>query len=242
MSEYLGIITWNVKGDLATSSSAGERVDDLSRVLDELASKPGWPVHFICLQETSGNDGALKDHLEAEGYTCHTLREGNGQGDSYVFAAAPNSGFTFDAAPVQCLFQYQSLSGSPLRYPASAQLTRASDGLKAAVYTYHASLDGGLVEGLEKCSAFAENTAKSGQVDYVLVAGDLNITSESTIFISRLGRYVKFMGQIFPQFAGVSHHLDHVMCYPDVGLRNIRGVSYHTTSDHELLYARIEIG
>lgn len=242
MSEYLGIITWNVKGDLATSSSAGDREDDLQNVLDELASEPDKPVHFICLQETSGNDGALKDYLETEGYTCHTLREGNGQGDSYVFAAAPSSGFTFDAAPVQCLFQYRSPTGSPLRYPAAAQLTRASDGLTVAVYTYHASLDGGLVEGLEKFSEFAGNTAAGGKVHYVLAAGDFNITTESEVFVPRLGKDVKFMGQIFPGFVGVSHRLDHVMCYPDVGLRNIRGDAYHTTSDHKLLYARIKIG
>lgn len=94
MSEYLGVITWNVKGDLSTSSTADRRVQDLNGVLAKLAGKREQPVDFICLQETSGNSGALKKALEDAGYTCYALREGDGQGDYYVFAAS--SDFTFD--------------------------------------------------------------------------------------------------------------------------------------------------
>lgn len=241
MSEYLGVITWNVKGDLATSGTASQRQRDLTAVLTELADNGNHPVDFICLQETSGSQGALKTMLENAGYTCYALREGNGQGDYYVFAVSPDSGFTFDGPPQQCLFPYQSPSGSPLRYPAVAELTRASDGLKVAVYTYHASLDGGLVEGLEKCSELAVTAAGSREFDYVLVAGDLNITKSYRIFDLDLEEEVYLLDRIFPDFAGVSEGLDHVFCWPDLG-DGIIGGHFITSSDHKLLYSQFEIG
>lgn len=241
MSEDLGVITWNVRGDLATSGTASQRVQDLSAVLAELTGTGRHPVDFICLQETSGSQGALKLMLENAGYTCYALREGDGQGDYYVFAVSPDSGFTFDAPPKQCLFPYKSPSGSPLRYPAVAELTRASDGLKVAVYTYHASLDGGLVEGLEKCSEFAVAAAGSGEFDYVLVAGDLNITKGYRVFDLELEKEVYLLDRIFPDFAGVSENLDHALCWPDLG-SGINGGHFTTSSDHKLLYGQFEIG
>lgn len=240
MSEYLGVITWNVKGDLSTSGTAGQRVQDLNGVLAELAGMREQPVDFICLQETSGNNGALKKALEDAGYTCYALREGDGQGDYYVFAASP--GFTFDGPPEQCLFEYESPSGSPLRYPAVAKLTRVSDGLKVAVCTYHASLDGGLLEGLVKCSEFAVDAAESRDFNYVLVAGDLNITTGYRLFDPDLGKEVYLLNRLFQGFAGVSENLDHAFCRPDLGLRNIDGGHFATSSDHELLYGRFKIG
>lgn len=242
MSKYLGVITWNVKGDLSTSGTAGRRVQDLTTVLASLANNGNHPVDFICLQETSSSSqGALMGMLQNAGYACYALREGNGQGDYYVFAVSPNSGFTFDGPPAQCLFTYESSSGSPLRYPAVAELSRASDGLKVALYTYHASLDGGLVEGLEKCSEFAVGAAGSGKFSYVLVAGDLNITTTYQVFDPNLGKNVYFLKRLFPKFAGVSENLDHVLCWPDLK----SGISVNhfiTSSDHELLYGQFKIG
>ncbi len=242
MSEYLGVISWNVRGDLSTSDTAGQRAQDLSGVLAELAKAPEHPVDFICLQETSGDCGVLKKVLEDAGYTCYTLHEEDGRGDYYVFATSPGSGFTFDTPPEQCLFEYESSSGSPLRYPAVAKLTRASDGLKVAVYTYHASLDGGLLEGLEKCSGFAGEAAKSGKFNYILVAGDLNVTIGSHFYDPDSEKEVYFLTELFQDFAGVSEHLDHVICCPDLGLDNICGISFKTSSDHGLLYGRFKIG
>ncbi len=241
MSKDLGIITWNVRGDLSTSGTASRRVQDLKEVLAELTGTGKHPVDFICLQETSGSQGALNAMLVNAGYTCHALREGDGQGDYYVFAVSPNSGFTFDAPPKQCLFSYSSHSGSPLRYPAVAELTRASDGLKVAVYTCHASLDGGLVEGLEKFSKFAVAAAGSGKFDYVLVAGDLNITKGYRIFDFELDEEVYLLDRIFPDFAGVSENLDHVLCWPDLD-SGINGGHFTTSSDHKLLYGQFDIG
>jgi len=236
MSKYLNVITWNVRGDLSTSGSAGQRVADLGGVLAE------QPVDFICLQETSGDNGALKKSLEDAGYACYALREGNGEGDYYVFAVSPGSGFTFDGPPEQCLFPYESPTGSPLRYPAVAKLARASDGLRVAVYTYHASLDGGLLEGLVKCSELAVGAAGSKAFNYVLVAGDLNVTADSRVFDPDLGKEVNLLNRLFKGFAGVSEHLDHAFCWPDLGFRKISSKDYVTSSDHELLYARFQIG
>lgn len=238
----MGVITWNVKGDLSTSDTAAQRIQDLNRVLADLANSQESPVDFICLQETSGNAGALKMMLEGMGYTCYVLQEGWGRGSYYVLATSPTSGFTFDVPPEQCLFQYRSPSGSPLRYPAVARLTRAWDNLKVAVYTYHASLDGGLLEGLQKCSEFATNAARSGNFRYVLVAGDLNVTENDQMADPFLRRNVYIMRQIFRGFAGVSENLDHALCWPDLGRRNISGYNYETSSDHALLYGRFKIG
>lgn len=242
MSEYLGVITWNVKGDLSASGTADQRVRDLNGILAELADMREQSVDFICLQETSGNNGALKEALEDAGYTCYALREGDGQGDYYVFATSADSGFAFDGPPEQCLFEYESPSGSPLRYPAVAKLTRVSDGLKVAVYTYHASLDGGLLEGLVKCSSFAVDAAESGDFNYVLVSGDLNVTTGYRLFDPDLGKEVYLLNRLFQGFAGVSENLDHAFCWPDLGLRNIDGSHFTTSSDHKLLYGRFKIG
>ncbi len=241
MSKYLSIITWNVRGDLSTSGTAGQRVQDLNGAFAKLTNMHEPPADFICFQETSGDNGVLKRELERAGYACYALREGNGQGDYYVIATSPDSGFTFDAAPKQLLFEYKFPSGSPLRYPCMAKLTRAADGLKVAVYTYHASLDGGLLEGLTKCSEFAVDAANGGDFNYVLVAGDLNVTKDQRIFDLNTGKEVYLLKRLFQGFAGVSEKLDHVFCWPDLGLRNISGWHFGTSSDHELLYSKFKI-
>lgn len=239
MSKYLSIITWNVRGDLSTSGTASRRVADLDGVMAKLKRMGEPPVDLICLQETSGDGGSLKAALERAGYTCHALREGKEEGDHYVFAAG--SGFAFDEVPRQLLFEYKSPSGSPLRYPSMARLTRAADGLKAAVFTYHASLGGGLTEGLAMCSSFAEDAAQSGVFNYVLAAGDLNVTTDEQVFDPKLGRDVPLLKRLFPGFAGVSEKLDHIFCWPDLGLRKISGYRFGTSSDHELLYGKFKI-
>lgn len=240
MSDFLDIITWNVRGDLP-GDTGDERVKDLAGVFADLKKKQTSLVDFICLQETSGENGALKVELEKAGYRCRVVQEGNGQGDYYVFATAPGSSFTFDDSPRQCLFKYESPSGSPLRYPAEAMLTGRAYDMKVAVFTYHASLDGGLVEGLMKCSEFAVDATESSEFDVVLVAGDLNITEDDQIFDTDLGKDVNFIKRLFKGFAGVSNHLDHILCWPDLGLRRIKGYNYETSSDHNLLYGRFEI-
>ena len=240
MGEYLGVITWNVRGDRAAQTAA-QRVQDLQGVLTQLAGKPDYPVDLLCLQETSGHQGGLMAALTGAGWACQTLREGNGRGDSYVFALSPGSGLAFAEAPQSCLFTYQSPTGSPLRYPAMARLVRR-DGTRVTAFTFHAPLGGAQEEGLARCSQFAEAEAGAGSAHYVLVAGDLNIDDQDQVFDSDLGRYVYLLGRLFQGFVGVSCHFDHVLCAPDRGLGNLEGRAFQTTSDHDLLYCRIKLG
>lgn len=238
MSKYLGVITWNVHGD-SLNSNGSVRVTELNMFL-ELLQKAGegeYPVDIICLQETSA-DGALKDEFEKKHYEYHTLQEGRNEGGYYVFAVLPPSGFTFDGPPKQCRFEYESPTGSRLRYPAMACLTR--EGLKVAVYTYHATLHGARDEGLMKLSGIAEQTVQEGEFNYVFVSGDLNIKVGDMID-GPTGKE-NFLKKYFKEFTGASNNLDHTLCCPGPPLQNIYVRSYQTTSDHNLLYSRFKIG
>lgn len=242
MSEYIGVISWNVKGDLRGSASASERVNNLRHALAHLSALKDCPVHFLCFQETCGSNGALEEALKKEGYTCYgALHEGNQAGMHYLFSLHPKADFVFDGVPEQCLFKYISATGSPVRYPAVAKLVRRKDGKKVALLTFHAPRDGALQEGLERCSELAVNTVKSNKFSQVFVAGDLNISEEATIYVPKLGKSVPFLKHIFPGFVGWSNNLDHVMCWPDVGLRKIFGWNFETSSDHALVYTRFQV-
>ena len=242
MGEYLGVITWNVRGDRADQTAA-QRCQDLQGVLTWLAGKPDCPVDLICLQETSGEQSGLMAAMVEARYACWTLQEGDGQGRSYVFALPLGSSLAFSEPPQPCLFSYQSLTGSPLRYPAMARFVRREGGKQVPVtaFTFHAPLGGALVEGVAKCSQFAEGEIRAGNAHYVLVAGDLNINDQYQTFDSALGRDVYLLRRLFRGFAGVSCGLDHVLCAPDRGLRNLEGCDFPTSSDHHLIYCRIKL-
>ncbi len=239
MSERIGVISWNVTGDLPDGGGP-ECVNRLWEILDDLEASD-FPVHFLCFQETSGSNGSIMSALAGAGYTCHSVREGNGEGKWYLFALHPNSGFTFDKAPEQCLFHYENPSGSPLRYPSIARLTRSSDGRTVALYTLHASLDGALVEGLQKTSALVNNAVQSGQFDNVYIAGDLNILDSAQIYDERTGKMVNFLKKLFPDFVGSSHNLDHIFRWPGINRRNLTGFHYDAPGDHALIYTCFKV-
>lgn len=249
MREYLGVITWNVNGDLVGHQTAVQRRQNLQDVLKKLGEEQDCPVDLICLQETSGEQSGLMAALKKKEYTCQTLTEGKRGGRSYVFALSPGSGLTFKEDPQQCCIHYQSPTGSPLRYPAMARLVRQEDMMQVTVFNFHAPLGGALVEGLCRCSQFAEAAAKEAaeaaareeNAHYVLVAGDLNINKQKMETDPDLIRYVNLLRQLFRGFAGVSYELDHVLCAPDRGLRKLKGYNFETSSDHHLIYCRIKL-
>lgn len=108
------------------------------------------------------------------------------------------------------------------------------------------------MEGLEKCSGFAVDATEGGDFDYVLVAGDLNITEDYLILDPdpeeeeevevEVEVEVRFLERYFQGFAGVSENLDHIFCWPDLRLHYISGYNFTTSSDHNLLYGRFQIG
>lgn len=233
MSKTFGLISWNVLGDRGADTGP-QRLEDLQEIIDDI-QEGGLPVDFICLQETSGAEGYLMPGLMEMGYACQAVSEQGSGGKQYVVAINPGSGYVFGGDLEQVLFQYESSSGSPLRYPARAHLV-SGDYPPVMLYTVHASLDGGLVECLEQYSRQAEESVNSESFGAVFVTGDLNITEHSQICTDK--GETAFIDQIFPSFEGVNHHLDHVYCWAKDGIERLDGHHYtETTSDHDLVYA-----
>lgn len=233
----VGVVTWNVHGDDKGSVTGAARCNDLATSMQGIRDK-GNPIDVICLQETSGRDGALYDWLSNQGYSCSVIQEGNQAGRYLLFGVYEQWGGV-PGEPKRILIDYQEPSSGPTRYPAQISIDFFHYPT-IEIINLHASLGSRLIENVQKLSDIAEaQVDESGHL--IIVAGDLNITT-SYVAADDDGQEVPLLERVFPSFSGASNHLDHIFAAMKGQTVTVtEAVDYKTSSDHNLVYVNFEI-
>lgn len=213
------IISWNVCGDSFGKKKTIQKVDYLDSIIRYWEIKDHCKPHIICLQEVSSS-GAFKCELEELGYHVVSVSEGYRGGgrnmliavlkceeiqissilmfecqDNYKFYASSE----IEKTPLPA-WEFSEASSSPKRVPFGMEI--AYKNVAFCVFTYHASLGGNLLESLMAFSVMTQQTC------YGIIAGDLNWTAVDGKLQYYDGTNVH---ELFPQYRGFSHGLDHII-------------------------------
>lgn len=233
----VGVVTWNVHGDDKNSNTGAARCNNLATCMQKIRAA-GNPINVICLQETSGTAGALYQWLSNQGYSCSVIQEEKEAGKYLLFGVYQQWAGVHNG-PYRIEIEYQEPPNGPTRYPAAISIDFL-DFPTIEIINLHASLGSRLIENLQKLSDIA--VAKVDERGHlIIVAGDLNITTSYAVADAQ-GKAAPLLKQLFPDFIGASHHLDHILAaIKGQKIKVTAAFNYNTSSDHDLVYVNFEI-